>query len=180
MARRRLRPLCRSAPIVAVCLAVLVVAACTPTARTAGPYAAKGRKAARVVHSSIASDLLLIQAVERGNTITTYVSVATSEAEGAGSEAISTFLAIQPPDADSERLRDDLSDLFNFADDALGQVRIAGRRGDIETLRASVPALQQIDAELSKAGDGEPFDTEQLGSSKSDSEQSASESSGGG
>src|SRR4051812_5392730 len=159
--------------------AVLASAGCTPTARTPGPYAAKARATARAVHSAVASDVLVIEAVRRGHTTAAFVSVATSESEDAGSEAISTFSAIQPPDENSEQLRQDVSELLNFADDALSEARIAGRRGDTEALLASEDALQQVDEQLQHAAEGEAFDTDQLSSSSSssESESSASQSS---
>jgi hypothetical protein len=160
-------------------LLALVVTACTPTARTAGPFAAKGRAAARAVHSAVASDLLVIEATRRGNTTAAYVSVATSAAEDTGSEAMNTFLAIQPPDEDSEQARHELSQLFSFAQDALGDARIAGRRGDRNALLDLSERLAAVDAQLSKAADGEPFATDELSSSSTESEQSASTESGG-
>src|SRR4051794_2933804 len=109
----------RLVPCGVVTFAAVIGAGCTPTARTAGPYAAKARATARAVHSSVASDLLVIDAVRRGHTTAAFVSVATSESEDAASEAISTFSSIQPPDDDSEQLRQDVSQLLNFAEDAL-------------------------------------------------------------
>jgi len=121
----------------------LLVAACVPTARTAGPYAAKAVKTADVVRSAIESDLLVLEAVQKGRTIATYVSVATSDAEDHASSAGSTFLSIQPPDDDSERLRDDLSKLVTDAEDVLGEARIAGRRGDRDALLFTRAGLQR-------------------------------------
>src|SRR5207302_1595189 len=90
-------------------VAILVaVAGCTPTARTAGPYAAKATKTADAVHSAVGSDLLLLQSVEKGHTIAPYVSASTSRAEDAAASAASTFLSIQPPDDKSDQLRDEL------------------------------------------------------------------------
>jgi len=154
--------------------------ACVPTARTSGPFASKGRRTASAVHSAVASDLLVIEAVRRGHTTAAYVSVATSEAEDAGSEAINTFLSIQPPDRASEDLRDDLSKLFTFATDALGRARIVGRRGDRDALLAITDELQAIDAQLSNAAEGRPFDDDQLSSSSSEREQSSSSAESGG
>src|SRR4051812_2137172 len=133
----------RLVPCAVVTFAAVIAVGCTPTARTAGPYAAKARATARAVHSSVASDLLLIEAVRQGHPTAAFVSVATSEAEDSASQAISTFSSIQPPDDQSEQLRSDVSELLNFAEDALADARIAGRRGDTESLVASADALQQ-------------------------------------
>src|SRR5205085_1618504 len=87
-----------------VLTAAMVVSACAPTARTTGPYAAKAVKTADAVHSAVASDLLVIDAMAKGHTLPPYVSTATSKAEDDGSSAASTFLSIQPPDDKSEQL----------------------------------------------------------------------------
>src|SRR4051812_33139341 len=170
-------PWCRLMSCGLAAAALMIASSCTPTARTAGPYAAKAKATARAVHSSVASDLLLIEAVRRGHTTAAFVSVATSEAEDTASEATSTFSSIQPPDDNSEQLRSDLTQLLNFAADALSDARIAARRGDTDALVASGDALQQVDEQLQHAAEGEPFDTEQLSSSSSESESSASQSS---
>jgi hypothetical protein len=169
--------MCRQDRRVAAALGGLLfvaLAACTPTARTSGPYAAKARATARAVHSSVASDLLVIEAVRRGHTTAAYVSVALSEAEDAASEATSTFTSIQPPDDDSEQLESDLSELLNIAEDALGDARVAGRRGNNDELFEAVNLLQAVDEQLLNAADGEPFDVDQVSSSSSSSQESNS------
>ena len=66
-----------------------------------------------------------------------------------GSEAIATFSSIQPPNEASEHLQEDLSELLNFAEDALSEARIARRRGDTETLVAAADMLQRVDEQMS-------------------------------
>jgi hypothetical protein len=87
-------------------------------------------RTAAAVRSSLAADLLLLNAVRTGHTTAGYVSTSTSQAEDDASAAASTFLSIQPPDGASEDLRSTLSDLLDRADSVLGDVRVAGRRGD--------------------------------------------------
>src|SRR5439155_26201727 len=94
------------------CTLVMGLAACAPTAGTAGPYTAKAVKTADAMHSAVASDLLLLEAVQKRHTFDAYVSDSSSQAEDAGVSAASTFLSIQPPDDKSDRLRHQLSDLL--------------------------------------------------------------------
>jgi hypothetical protein len=133
-------------------LSALLLVGCTPTARTRGPYEAKAVRAAESVRSSVASDLLVLAAVARRNTTAAYVSVATSRAEDDAAAAASTFASIQPPDDVTTRLRGGLTDLLDEAVSALGETRIAGRRGDHAALLASrdglADAARRLDAFL--------------------------------
>jgi hypothetical protein len=141
------RRVSRAAGVLATAAVTLLVG-CVPTARTAGPYSAKAVRTAEAVHSALASDLLVVRSLRRHHTTAAYVSVATSAAEDDGSAAASTFLAIQPPDDQSEQLRDELSDLLDAAESALGDTRIAGRRGDRGAVLASADALTKAAADL--------------------------------
>ena len=148
MSRRRAAVVALSATL------ALALVACTPTARTAGPYRAKAKKTAEAVHAAVGSDLLLLDAVRRRGTIASFVAVATSDAEDDASSAASTFLSIQTPSgAGSEALRSSLSDLLDDAQAALGDARIAGRRGDRHALLAVRPRLTDIDNRLQRFAD---------------------------
>jgi hypothetical protein len=139
----RARYLSWAAPVAA---AAVALSGCTPSARTAGPYRAKAVTAAEAVASALQSDRLVVLAVRRGHTTAAYVSVATSQAEDDGSSAASTFLSIQPPNGASDRLRAELADLLDAATSVLGDVRIAGRRGDRSR-------LVSLDEDLAKAAE---------------------------
>jgi hypothetical protein len=94
------------------------------------------RKAADAVHSSVASDLLLLAATEKGHTTAAYTSLSASQAEDDGSSAASAFLSIQPPTDATARVRHRAEALFSEAESVLADIRIAARRGDHERLRA--------------------------------------------
>jgi hypothetical protein len=130
------------------CTLMMALAACAPTARTAGPYRAKAVKTAEAMHSAVASDLILLDAVRQHSTFDTFVSDSTSQAEDAGSSAASTFLSIQPPDDKSDQLRDELSHLLDDAQSALGDTRIAARRGDRAALLQTRSGLEDVDRRL--------------------------------
>ena len=132
----------------AAALVSVVASACVPTARTAGPYRAKAVNTAEAVHSAVASDLLVIEAVRDEHTTAPYVSVATSQAEDDASSSASTFLSIQPPDDTSSDVRDELSDLLDEAQSALADARIAGRAGDKDALLESETKLHEVGDKL--------------------------------
>jgi hypothetical protein len=127
---------------------VTVLAACAPTARTTGPYAARAVDAATAVNSSISSDILLIRAVAAGHVTREYTSVATSESEDDATSAASSFAAIQPPSKAADQLRDELTDVFNDATSVLADARIAGRRGDAATLIKLAPSMRDLSQRL--------------------------------
>jgi hypothetical protein len=135
----------RAAAGVAISAALFfALVACAPSARTAGPYRAKARKAVEAVHSATATDRLLVLSVRRGHTLAPYISVATSDAEDDASSASSAFLSIQPPDDRSDRVRQRVSDLVDDALSVLGDVRVAGRRGDRQALVGLEPRLADV------------------------------------
>src|SRR5204862_3603556 len=115
---------------------------------TAGPYRAKAVNTAEAVHSAVASDLLVIEAVRDEHTTAPYVSVATSQAEDDASSSASTFLSMQPPDDASNDLRDELSDVLDEAETALADARIAARAGVNDDLLASEPKLRAVGDKL--------------------------------
>jgi hypothetical protein len=131
----------------------LALVGCAPTARTPGPYASKAAKAVDSVRSAVRSDLLVLLALQRRHTLAAYVSVATSEAEDSAASAASTFLSIQPPDAASDRMRSRLGDVFDEASSVLGDVRVAGRRGDRAALLASVAQLRSVAGHLDRTAE---------------------------
>jgi hypothetical protein len=152
---RRFAPRWISSVTGGVLVSVLVLGACAPTARTLGPYRAKAAKTAEALESAVASDLLVIESVKRRHPTAAYVSVATSQAEDDASTAASSFLSIDPPGGDeATKLRDDLSDLVDQAQSAMGDVRIAGHRGDRAQLLEQEPPLRDLVKRLHDFADG--------------------------
>jgi hypothetical protein len=120
-------------------IGVLVGTACIRTvgpARTYSAYESKAVDTAETVMSALRTAELTIDMAVRDRTFPTFVSVSLDEAEGDGTEAQSTFESIQPPNARSDRLRDQLTDLLDDATSALGDARIAARRVDHDALAA--------------------------------------------
>ena len=132
------------AAVVAAVVAALALGACAPTARTGPVYESKAADAAEGVHSAVSSDMLLVESVRRRHTTAAFVSVAAAQAEERASSAQASFLSIQPPDEDSDRLRTELSQLLDDALDALAFVRVAGRRDDHRALLDSARQLEDV------------------------------------
>jgi len=134
----------------ALLLVPVIAVACTPTARTAGPYHAKAIKAAQAIQSSVGTDALVLRQAVARRTTAAFMSVATTDAEDAASAAASTFLSIQPPDAGSERLRDAFSDLADDANAGLADARIAARDGDGPALRRAGARLKRLRDQIAR------------------------------
>jgi hypothetical protein len=138
---------------VAVLAGLLVLGSCAPSARTQGPYVAKAVTAAEAVHDSTGTDLLLLDAVERGDTMAAYLSTATSQAEDSARSAAGSFASIQPPTVATQQLREELGDLLERAVAVVGEVRVAGRRGDRTALSQLRGRLEAVDRELRAFGE---------------------------
>jgi hypothetical protein len=103
-------------------------------ARTSGKYSGKAVTTARAAASDVATVLLVTNAASRGRAFGPYAALVVSDAEEALSGGQGTFDSIQPPDAQSDELRDALDELLGQATDDVAQVRIAARRGSLADL----------------------------------------------
>jgi hypothetical protein len=118
-------------------------------ARTSGSYEAKARTTATSARSSVATTRLLAETASQGKTFGGYTATSASEAEDALSATIGTFNSIQPPNAQSEQLRDDLNLLLQDALERVTDVRIAARRGQFKGLEALTADLEKSEVALS-------------------------------
>jgi hypothetical protein len=119
-------------------------------ARTAGDYEDKATDTAETVLSSVRTASLTVDVASRDRAFPPYVSVVLSDAEDEAGGAASTFGSVQPPGASSDRLRDELQELLDQADDALSAARIAARRVDHDALAAQAEPLDQVAADLDR------------------------------
>jgi hypothetical protein len=77
-----------------------------------------------------------------------YLSVLLSQADEEAGSVHTTFDSIQPPDADADRLRDDVDGLLDEAASVLDDLRIAARRGDTAGLTGKARALADLSQRL--------------------------------
>jgi hypothetical protein len=134
--------------------AAVLAAACTACvqpvgpARTADDYEHKAKDTAETVLSSVRTAALAVDVATRDRAFPPYVSVLLSNAEDDAGGAASKFASVQPPGAWSDRLRAELGDLLDEAEDALAAARIAARRVDDDALTAQAEPLDRIAGEL--------------------------------
>ena len=117
-------------------------------ARTYSSYEAKARTTASSARSSVATARLLAETASKGKTFGGYASTSASETEDALSATIGTFDSIQPPNARSQELRDELDSLLQDALTRVTDVRIAARRGQFSEMAQLTDGLQDSEIAL--------------------------------
>jgi hypothetical protein len=115
-------------------------------ARTFDAYEGQARTTAESARSAVQTVRLLADASSRGNAFGPYVSIAVSEQEDALGGLQGTFRSIQPPDAASDALQEELGALIDRALEHIVDVRVAVRRGQLDDL-ASVAGPLAGDAD---------------------------------
>jgi hypothetical protein len=137
----------RSFAAVTVAL-VAAATACTLPARSYDAFKGKAVESATMAQNATQTTLLVAHAASAGKLTAAYASVAVSNAETDANGAQSSFLAIQPPDGRSQKLRSQLGDILSDATSAIADVRIAARRGQLSRLEQIAKPLRGITARL--------------------------------
>jgi len=131
---------------------VVVGSACTEhsvgPARTYDDFERKSRTTAEVALSAVETVRLLAETAAAGDAFAAYTNVSLSEQEEALAAADGDFASIQPPDARSEQLRDDLGRILDDASGHIADVRIVARRGDLDALDEIAAPLAEDSAAL--------------------------------
>lgn len=134
--------------IVAAAVAV-ALGSCVAPAFNESQYRSKVAATAGDAVAAIESVRLAIEASSRHHLPTNPIDVAISEQEDILSAVAGTFSSVQPPDADMERLRDEVLDLLDEAQTQVEDARIAYRNNDVETaeeaIRGAEPASKKLD-----------------------------------
>jgi hypothetical protein len=103
-------------------------------ARTFGKYEGKARTTAESALSEVQTARLVARTAARGSAFGPYTGLVLSDAEENLGGLASTFGSIQPPDERADKVRRDLGSIIDDAEDHVADVRIAARRGALETL----------------------------------------------
>jgi hypothetical protein len=119
-------------------LTMVVSSACVShpvgPARTFGKYEGKARTTAESALSEVQTARLVARTAARGSAYGPYTGLVLSDAEESLGGLASTFGSIQPPDERADKVRDDLGSIIGDAEDHVAAVRIAARRGALQTL----------------------------------------------
>jgi hypothetical protein len=131
-------------------LVVTVLAACVGPATNFSVYEAKTVSSANSALAAVETARYTIQLAVTDRAFGPFESVAIEEAEEDVSTIEGHFASIQPPDARSDSLRQEASDLLSTATETVESARIAVRRGDLATLRQLLPQLERISNKLDR------------------------------
>jgi hypothetical protein len=123
---------------------VLSCAACVAPARSFDAYEGKAAATAETAGSAVETALLTVDIVDRDGLFAPNVSILVQEAEQDASSAADAFSSIQPSDPASDALRARLEELLRPAVGGLAQLRIAARRGELETLDELARPLRDV------------------------------------
>ena len=135
-----------------VALAV-VLAACVGPARDFPTYEEKAVETAESARSAVETARLAIRLAD-GRAFPPTITVIVEEAEEDLDATQGTFDSVQPPDARSDRIRDQLDRILSEATDTVSRMRIAARRAQLQGLHAYAGPLEELSNRLQDfAGD---------------------------
>lgn len=133
-----------------VALSVSAVSACVGPARTRHDYRLKAATTAGSVRGALETARLGVRTANGGRASLNYLSVLLGEAEEDAAAAQSTFASIQPPDRESDRIREQVLGPVGDAVSVLERLRVLVRRGDTAALGRAAESLPQVSAELDR------------------------------
>jgi hypothetical protein len=125
---------------------VMLVGACAGPARTDASFASKAAATADEARSSVETVAVVITASEDQPLPSAYLSVTIAEAEEDAVAVESTFASVQPPSAESDRVRERTTRIVGDAVDLLAEARILARRG--RPLGELLPELRRASTRL--------------------------------
>jgi hypothetical protein len=133
-----------------VTLTVGLAAACVGPARDFATYEGKAKNSAEAVLSAVETARLSVRTSSRGGAFAPYVSIILTEAEEDAGSVQATFDSIQPPDAQSDSLQEELDRLFVRAVSSLTDLRVAARRTQLDALPRLARPLDGIAEDLER------------------------------
>jgi uncharacterized membrane protein len=138
--------------VLAAAAAALIAGAsgCVMPARSFAAYEGKAVESAKESQSAVGTALLATSQLLDHKTSATAGSVTMSNAEADANAAAASFGSVQPPDHRSDELRSQLNQIEQAATSTITDMRIAARRGDLESLAASAHDLSGVQQQLQK------------------------------
>jgi hypothetical protein len=148
--RHRGRALSRLGAAAAV---VALLAGCVAPARSLDAYEGKAGASAEAALSAVRTAALAVDEAVAGRLPSAYASITIEDAERDAASVEGQFASIQPPDGASDRLRAQLAPMLSAAAGLLTLLRIAARRGDVDTLAARSSRLDDVAGRLASFGE---------------------------
>jgi hypothetical protein len=133
---------------------LLLASRCVPhpvgSARSESSYVRKARTTAERARSDVATVVVAANAAGEGKGLSPFVGLVVSDAEESVDGVSGTFRSIQPPDAASAALGEQLGGILDTALEHLTAVRIEARRGTLVGLEDVAAPLQDDLAQLDR------------------------------
>jgi hypothetical protein len=127
----------------------LSLSSCVAPAYNESQYESKVAHTAEDAVSVIETVRMAAEASSRHGLPTNPIDVLISEQEDILGSVTGTFSSVQPPDADMERLRDEVLDLLDEVQTHLEDARIANRDNEVELAERAIegaePASKKLD-----------------------------------
>ena len=128
--------------------AAVALSSCVAPAYNESQYQSKVAHTSEDAVSAIETVRLAAEASSRHNLPTNPIDVLISEQEDILGSVIGTFSSVQPPDADMQRLRDEVLDLLDEAQSHLEDARVAYRDNEIEAAERAIEAAEPMAKKL--------------------------------
>jgi hypothetical protein len=142
-------------PIIAAVALVVMTSGCVGSARTTSAYQDKAVETASSAVTAARTVLLASEIGDAGQAFATTTAVTVADAETDAASALDAFSSIQPPDASSDAIRQELLPDVQDVLDTIQLVRIAARRADGQLTEVAAPLdglATQLDAFVGRYG----------------------------
>ena len=126
----------------------VLAGACVGPAKNFSVYEAKAVNSVESAQGAVETVKFTIELALRNSAYGPYQSVTVEDAEEDVSTAQGHFDSVQPPDAQSDQLRQETDELLSKASEDVGEARIAMRRGDVQALRTLLSDLDEDSKKL--------------------------------
>lgn len=135
--------------VAAVILVAATLAGCVSPATGPSSYEGKGANSAAAALSEVATAALVVDQVLHGRLPQAYADETVSANEDALDSIEGSFGTVQPP-PESDRVREEVSELLAEAGSAVADARIAVRRGDDQELERLLTDLRRLAGRLAE------------------------------
>jgi hypothetical protein len=125
-------------------------AGCVTPARNEPQYRDKATSAVQAASAEIATGLLALRQDRAKKILTTYADEVVTAAETSMGSISASFGSVQPPDQQSDSVRDTVTGVLSRAEDALAHARVAVRRSQSAALAESEQELRSVADELER------------------------------
>ena len=136
------------------CGMVLLSTSCVAPARNFKDYEGKAAAAAGEALSAVETARVAVVMADKNRAMKSYLDVVLSESEEQAVSAQGAFDAAQPPGKSSDKLRDELDEMLQQAASVLAELRIAARRGELDSLVPKARPLGRVSKQLREFYEG--------------------------